>query len=39
MNLVQGDSKLEAFVVYLDEDNQTATWASEGFKSAFLSKE
>ncbi len=37
--LVYSDASLDAFVVYLDEAGQTATWASEGFKEAFLSKE
>ncbi len=37
--LIESDASLDAFVVYLDETDQTAIWASEGFKSAFLSKE
>lgn len=37
--LVQSDVSLDAFVVYLDESDRTTTWASEGFKEAFLSRE
>lgn len=36
---LENEPDLEAFVVYLDQANQTTTWASEGFKSVFLSKE
>lgn len=37
--LIESDASLDAFVVYLDEADQTAIWASEGFKEAFLSRE
>lgn len=37
--LIADDESLDAFVVYLDDDDNTQIWASDGFKSAFLSVE
>jgi len=37
--LIASEDELDAFVVYLDEENQMQTLSSKGFKSAFLSKE